>query len=110
MEERGDFHDRSTLAVVQSGTDEQTQILATGFMVKRGRIIPSWNRRYFELTSNRLDYFSDDSKNDRKGSLTLNAEMVVRDCNFRHFCFCVFQPGNSKRADIMYALFRFELT
>ena len=91
---------QSTRTEYTDTIDEHVQ--AQGYLVKRGHLIPSWNRRFFELTSNKLTYYVDESKKVMKGKYDLASDMLVRDCNFRPFCFCIFQPGNNRRSDIMY--------
>ena len=64
--------------------------------------MPSWNCRYFELTFKKLLYYVDETKTVLKGEFNLAPDMLVRDCNFRPFCFCLFQPGNNRRSDLLY--------
>lgn len=81
----------------------ETEIpILTGYMVKRGRLFPTWNRRYFELYPARMVYYSDEDKVSQKGSFKLYPDMMCSDSSTRHFCFCLYQPGNDKRLDILY--------
>ena len=51
-----------------------------GWMEKRGQMVTSWNRRYFELhQSGKLAYYTDESKEDRKGIVDLK---VIIGLNF----------------------------
>jgi hypothetical protein len=100
-----EFHDRSSIATLQTISNEKdttSQVLATGYITKRGRLVPTWNRRYFKLTASMLVYYADEHKAEKKGSFEFQRDTIVRDCTFRHFCFCLFQPGNDKRTDILY--------
>jgi len=76
--------------------------ILTGYMIKRGRLFPTWHRRYFELFPSRLVYYTDANKVSQKGSFKLHADMMCSDSSTRHFCFCLFQPGNDNRYEIMY--------
>ena len=78
--------------------DEHVQ--AQGYLVKRGHLIPSWNRRFFELTSNKLTYYVDESKKVMKGKYDLASDMLVI-AIFVHFAFA-YSNRNNRRSDIMY--------
>lgn len=84
-------------------SDKSTDIpILTGYMVKRGRFIPTWNRRFFELYTDRLIYYSEEDRVSQKGVFELHADTMCHDSSNRHFCFCLYQPGNEKRSDILY--------
>ena len=68
----------------------EDHVVAHGYLIKRGHIMPSWNCRYFELTFKKLLYYVDETKKVLKGEFNLAPDMLVRDCNFRPFCFCLF--------------------
>ena len=76
--------------------------MLTGFMIKKGRLFPTWHRRYFELYSKKLIYYSDENKLSLKGIFKLQPDMMCKDSLTRNFCFCLFQPGNDKRNEILY--------
>jgi PH domain len=76
--------------------------ILTGYMVKRGRFFPSWNRRYFELFISRLEYYTDDHKTVMKGCYKLHPNVLCSDDSIRHFCFRLHEAGDDKRADIFY--------
>ena len=76
--------------------------LITGFMIKRGHVFSSWNKRFFELYSDHLSYYSDELKLLSPHHFRLLPNMLVKDCALRPFCFCIFQPGSDKRNDILY--------
>jgi hypothetical protein len=76
--------------------------ILTGYMIKRGRWIPTWHRRYFELYPNQLLYFVDDTKLNQKGTYNLTPETICSDSSMRNFCFVLYIPDNVNRQDILY--------
>merc|ERR1719489_596450 len=54
------------------GQDHAKSPVHCGWMEKRGQMVTSWCRRYFELyQSGKLVYYTDESKEDRKGIVDL---------------------------------------
>lgn len=76
--------------------------ILTGYMIKRGRWVPTWHRRYFELYPDRLLYFADDSKLNQKGAYVFNAATLCSNSSTRNFCFCLHLPGSYNRHDVLY--------
>ena len=66
-----------------------------GWLEKKGSFIKNWKRRWFSLTPTELQYFTDDSKLDKKGSIDINAStcILTRDGSNHLFKFGI-QTGN----------------
>ena len=63
---------RSTSVVSTESNNQVIDVVSRGYLTKRGRLIPSWNRRFFELTSTKLIYYTDESKAVEKGHFDLH--------------------------------------
>jgi hypothetical protein len=92
-----DFLDGDDSSFVPSGLP-----ILTGYMIKRGRWVPTWHRRYFELHPDRLLYFADDSKLNQKGAYVFTAATLCSNSSMRNFCFCLHIPGSYNRNDVLY--------
>ena len=66
----------------------QTSIIS-GYMIKRGRVFSSWNRRYFQLFATYILYYTDEAMLLSPRIFRLYPDMLVKDCALKSFCFCL---------------------
>ncbi|DAZ99566.1 TPA: hypothetical protein N0F65_001394 [Lagenidium giganteum] len=64
----------------QSNSSDKDPVVFSGWLRKRGQMVKSTKRRWFELTSTMLSYYSHPQGGTRKGSLeVLNAHVTILD-------------------------------
>lgn len=76
---------------LQSGSNncDQSGSLKEGWLEKKGSFIKSWKRRYFILTPTALDYYTDETKAEHKGSVPIlsTSRVMHRDGSSHQFKF-----------------------
>jgi hypothetical protein len=53
----------------------------SGYLTKRGSLVPSWKRRYFELDVNVLSYYEHEG-GEKKGELIITPTSTIREQTF----------------------------
>ena len=64
-------------------------IICSGYLLKRGHIVPSWRRRYFELLENKIKYKADPEDFLGRGEFLITKTTSVKESNLKPFCFVV---------------------
>lgn len=54
------------------------QVLKSGWMEKKGSFVASWKKRWFVLTATSLEYYTSESKRERKGYMPFGDNCSVR--------------------------------
>mmetsp|Transcript_17249 Transcript_17249/g.25775 ORF Transcript_17249/g.25775 Transcript_17249/m.25775 type:complete len:480 (+) Transcript_17249:81-1520(+) len=69
-----------------------------GWLEKLGHVNKNWNKRYFVLSKNQLEYYADDTKQNLKGAHTIERTSKVTSENIagRSNCFTLHAPGVRK--------------
>mmetsp|Transcript_3979 Transcript_3979/g.6212 ORF Transcript_3979/g.6212 Transcript_3979/m.6212 type:complete len:132 (-) Transcript_3979:135-530(-) len=53
----------------------------SGYLTKRGSVVPNWKRRYFELSVNTLTYYEYEGGT-RKGSIHITSTTLIKETHF----------------------------